>query len=383
MGIYAYRYGSIPSNSTVSITEQEYDKAMELKKPMFCFIVAPDQPWPQNKVEDEPGKSKLREFKAKINGDHVRDVFTTPENLALKVSTSLAYHLTKGMVSEFAISKDKALSGDDAALAEFRQFGYPKTFEAIVRKSIRNLSAEELAVLRTGFSRMMSINDNRGYKYLAGIHGIPDFKAKYGDPRLFLPWNRAYIYWFERYLQDALYDSSVSIPWWDWISGPSRIEGIPKGFSDATIHGKPNPLYSFHVVLQDEISLRSFIDLTRCRKSRKYDTRRHPGSPTDLPTAKQIETTLDLTDYFDFSDQLEDYNNRVQIWVGGKCGDMSYIPFAAYDPIFWSHRAMIDKIFWLWQLRSGNSLPGDIFSEVLDPFRLTVRDVPRYTSIRL
>jgi tyrosinase len=123
--------------------------------------------------------------------------------------------------------------------------------------------------------------------------------------------------------------------------------------------------------------LEPFTALTKCKKSKKYYTSRQPGSSESLPIAKEIETTLGLTDFGEFSDELEDISNRVQMWVGGRCGDMSYIPFVAYDPIFWSHRVMIDRIFWMWQLlgRTGISIPGYLYNEVLDPFSLTVRDI--------
>src|SRR5215212_1015911 len=108
-----------------------------------------------------------------------------------------------------------------------------------IRKSIRNLSDNELASLRNAFERMMAITDNRGYGFIAGIHGIPQHKCKHGesgtaaDPnfRLFLPWHRAYLYWFEKYLQDAGRDASITVPWWDWSSDQSRSEGIPKALS--------------------------------------------------------------------------------------------------------------------------------------------------------
>ena len=49
---------------------------------------------------------------------------------------------------------------------------------------------------------------------------------------------------------------------------------------------------------------------------------------------------------------------------------------AAFDPIFWSHHAMIDRLWYLWQLRIGNSrMPPELLNVVLAPFNLTVRDV--------
>jgi tetratricopeptide (TPR) repeat protein len=89
VGIYAYRYGYIPEDSTISVTEQEYDHAKKLKIPMFCFTVDPNQPWIQSSVEDEPGKSKIINFKKKINTEFLKDVFTTPKDLAFKVSSAV------------------------------------------------------------------------------------------------------------------------------------------------------------------------------------------------------------------------------------------------------------------------------------------------------
>ena len=144
-----------------------------------------------------------------------------------------------------------------------------------IRKSVRNLSVEELANLRYSLSVMMSINDNRGYAYLAGIHGIPQNNCEHGesetvsDPnfRLFLPWHRAYLYWFELYLQDALNDLSVGIPWWDWTAVSSRTEGIPRAFSDSTVNELSNPLYKFHVNLPEWVNLDTFTSETGCPKS--------------------------------------------------------------------------------------------------------------------
>src|SRR4030095_13084959 len=66
IGLYAYRYGFIPPNSQVSITEQEFDNARDLGKPTFCFIVDEDHPWPPKLVQGEPELSKLKDFKNPI-----------------------------------------------------------------------------------------------------------------------------------------------------------------------------------------------------------------------------------------------------------------------------------------------------------------------------
>ena len=254
-----------------------------------------------------------------------------------------------------------------------------------IRKSVRNLSLspQELANLRSAYGRMMNIRDDRGYRYWAGVHGIPDGKCKHGeagtilDPnfRLFLPWHRAYLYWFEKFLQDAQRDPTIAVPWWDWTSNESRRQGIPKAFSDETVDGNPNPLYKFRVEVPADIDLEPFAQIG-CPRARTFDTHREPGLPSRLPKPEDINKILEENrDYGDFSDALEDIHDGIHGWVGGRCGDMGFIEFAAYDPIFWSHHCMIDRIFWLWQMKPGNSLPLYLYDEVLDPFRLTVRQV--------
>jgi tyrosinase len=55
---------------------------------------------------------------------------------------------------------------------------------------------------------------------------------------------------------------------------------------------------------------------------------------------------------------------------------MGNVGTSAYDPIFWSHHGMIDRIWWLWQARNGNgNIPPDVLDYVLTPFNFRVRDV--------
>jgi tyrosinase len=55
---------------------------------------------------------------------------------------------------------------------------------------------------------------------------------------------------------------------------------------------------------------------------------------------------------------------------------------AAYDPIFWAHHGMIDRLWYLWQLKH----PGFRFSEAyleiaLPPFSMTVRQTLDITRL--
>ena len=105
VGIYAHRYGYVPDGTDVSITEAEFDHANAKSKPLFCFLVDEDHPWPPKMIEDEPGRSKLRGFKARIGSEFVSDTFTTSEDLAYKMAAALGRYLSNrnnaGAVASF------------------------------------------------------------------------------------------------------------------------------------------------------------------------------------------------------------------------------------------------------------------------------------------
>ena len=53
---------------------------------------------------------------------------------------------------------------------------------------------------------------------------------------------------------------------------------------------------------------------------------------------------------------------------------MGKIPFAAYDPIFWAHHTMIDRLWRIWQLQHPGADPdASLLDQALPPFRMTVR----------
>ena len=94
IGIYALRYGFIPEGSDISITEMEYLHAKNLQKPIYCFMLDDEnQPWLSKWIEDEPGKSQLKDFKQRIQRSHVCDYFTTPDDLRAKVANGLSHYV--------------------------------------------------------------------------------------------------------------------------------------------------------------------------------------------------------------------------------------------------------------------------------------------------
>ena len=94
-------------------------------------------------------------------------------------------------------------------------------------------------------------------------------------------------------------------------------------------------------------------------------TTRNPSSPGQLPTADDVADLLELTDFRDFSNQVQDAHDQIHGWTGG---DMGSIGTSAFDPVFWGHHAMIDRLWYLWQLEHGvNNIPADYLDMALFP----------------
>jgi len=238
-----------------------------------------------------------------------------------------------------------------------------------LRFGVHNLSGAQLHDLRAAHAGQMAINDNRGYQALAGYHGVPgnwcwhhQGNAKSARHlQLFLPWHRAYLYNFEMGLRDRV--AGVTLPWWDWTLRPPRQKGLPTAYATAKVAGKPNPLASFRINIPATATTPSVVG----------PTRRQPGVPNELPTQQDVDAALSHGDWLDFSLALEDIHDQVHGWVGGHMG---MVPVAAFDPVFWAHHCMIDRIWWLWQVKNGNAnIPADLLDVPLAPFNMKVRDV--------
>lgn len=236
-----------------------------------------------------------------------------------------------------------------------------------IRQGVHNLSDADVTAFRSAYAQMQAISDNRGYQYFAGLHGVPNWYCWHHQQndhsaqqmQLFPVWHRAYLYNFEMAMRDRV--PGVTLPWWDWTLRPPRQNGLPQIFTDRAAGDQPNPLLSFR------------INLPSTNPPLVRATRRQPERPSELPAQDDVDNVLAATDWGDFADALENVHDQVHGWAGG---DMGIVGSAAFDPIFWSHHSMIDRIYWLWQVKNGNSnISSDLLDVPLAPFNLRVRDV--------
>lgn len=95
LGIYAWRYGWVPDGKTVSITEMEFDQAVERKaggelREILIFTAHDDHPCTKKDVEADKGaQEKLAALKTKAATGRVRKEFKSVEELRRLISEAL------------------------------------------------------------------------------------------------------------------------------------------------------------------------------------------------------------------------------------------------------------------------------------------------------
>jgi tetratricopeptide (TPR) repeat protein len=96
IGIYAWRYGWVPDGSDISITEMEFNRALERKRcgklsDILVFVMHEDHPVRLGDVEtDAVAQAKLKNFKQRAEAGRIRLTFNSPEELKGHIMHSLA-----------------------------------------------------------------------------------------------------------------------------------------------------------------------------------------------------------------------------------------------------------------------------------------------------
>lgn len=217
----------------------------------------------------------------------------------------------------------------------------------LVRRNVASLAPNgpEIGRLREAFRviRQRSTTDyrdRRGWWLQASIHGGSCAHANWW----FLPWHRAYLYYFERILRQAIGDPTLTLPYWDWSDPATRR--IPAPF-----WGANNPLnLSRRGVGPNNQVPAEFVDRTfiiePILNTRSFAT--FGGFAANSPAQRVAGGSLEGTPH-----------NNIHNWVGGPSGDMSFPVSAARDPIFWLHHANVDRLWAEWSRRQPAGQPTD------------------------
>ena len=89
VGIFAFRYGYVPEDQTISVTEAEYNRAVERGIPRLIFLMSDEHPVKPSDVETGEGAAKLTKFKERLKKERVVGFFDSPDDLRAQVIQAL------------------------------------------------------------------------------------------------------------------------------------------------------------------------------------------------------------------------------------------------------------------------------------------------------
>lgn len=186
--------------------------------------------------------------------------------------------------------------------------------------------------------------DPRGWTVQAGLH---TYRCQHGN-WWFFPWHRAYLYEFERLIQDAIGDPTFALPYWDWTD--SNQLTLPAPFRDPS-----SPLYDANRRAEINAGTSqldwSYYDtyfggilnfvLTRSSFLPSFGSSEAASSP-GLERSHGAE--------YPHGDVEGGPHDTVHVWVaGGGQSDMGNPVYAALDPIFWVHHCNLDRLWSRWR----------------------------------
>jgi tetratricopeptide (TPR) repeat protein len=90
LGVFADRYGHIPQGRDISITEMEYNRAVERGIPRLIFLMHEDHLLKPADVERDAGADKLEDLKKRLKSERVVNFFKSPNELQALVINSLS-----------------------------------------------------------------------------------------------------------------------------------------------------------------------------------------------------------------------------------------------------------------------------------------------------
>jgi Common central domain of tyrosinase len=259
-----------------------------------------------------------------------------------------------------------------------------------LRRDLRSLSQAELDDYRACVDDRLQVGNAApgapGQRFFR-IHG--DWCLHYQEA--FLLWHRAYLLQFEQQI-------GCAVPYWNWYAADASVDGSPSaglppafrdesyvhpgtgerrpnplryaaakgGVSKACAAGMPTPPVDCHFVQRDPVLYTTGED-HRAERTKKigltltyqqqvaralgFTDFSHPQGYPGYPWAniQSFNPPPPDSDYvyrdYNFDGAYEQPHDNYHGWVGPDMADNSY---TAYDPVFYSYHANIDRMFEIW-----------------------------------
>lgn len=232
-----------------------------------------------------------------------------------------------------------------------------------VRREIWSLPPDDPIVVAYGRAvahmRERADSDPTSWSYQAAMHGTeatasrPLWNQCQHGTWFFLPWHRAFLYYFEQITRAAVVatggPADWALPYWNYGLGGNHAT-LPPAFRKPTLeNGAPNPLY----VSERGAGINSGAGLPPAATS----PFRALARPHFIGKAEFGGGVTAPAQFSEAGGELEETpHNAVHSLVGGLMGN---ILAAAQDPIFWLHHANIDRIWTVWSAAGGHDDPPE------------------------
>ena len=96
IGIFAWRYGTIPQGHDKSITHQEYEEAIKEGIPCLIFLLHESAPWPTIWVPEGQERKTIKGLRAHLRENHLISYFSSNKELARAVKKAVKKTLPSG-----------------------------------------------------------------------------------------------------------------------------------------------------------------------------------------------------------------------------------------------------------------------------------------------
>lgn len=198
-------------------------------------------------------------------------------------------------------------------------------------------AANDVAIYRDAVSAMQALpaGDPRSWNNQALIH--QNF-CPHGN-WFFLPWHRAYLFYFERICREVTGEQDFALPYWNW----QKDREIPSEFwgSGNSLNHSPRSAGPTSQALDSWVgpqTMEDIFDLTNFEQFASYESSAPRGGTGG--GYGSLEATP---------------HNNIHGFVGGTMGTF----MSPLDPVFWCHHNMIDCCWVEWNINRQNANTND------------------------
>jgi tetratricopeptide (TPR) repeat protein len=209
LGLFAWRYGHIPEGHEVSVTEQEFNRAVQRGIPILVFTIHKEHPLTIEMVEtSEVAQKKLQELKERACRGRGRAEFRSPVELRAEVIQAIADLKQREQQAAGAPPVSSFHRPSDIPAAPARYVAHPytllQTAEVIGRR-------EELKLLTDWVTRNEQVPKNARLFCVVAIGGMG---------KSALTWK-----WFEDIAPNELPNLAGRI-WWSFYESDAHYENL-------------------------------------------------------------------------------------------------------------------------------------------------------------